>query len=464
MKTLTLRVLVALAVLVAIAFGGCKQEGRTTSLEDKDKPEIIHAGMADPNLIVLTVQAQWVDHGIQVPYEKQPGDSITKQRQHRFIVRNGETIGSLSGKDSDIMCTPDIMVGVPLDTVTAGQTSSYLVISGKRKGVNPVAIYRKSKPVDCTRGPARATSPVLHTIILKLDEPLEKEKSCTVEFPEGLLANEKVTFDYNPATLRSEAVHVNQVGYRPDDPVKLAFLSFWMGTGGGLEYPDGLAFSLVEEGTGKEAFTGKARLARKASHPDNITHTDIHELDFSGFETPGKYRISVEGIGCSFPFEIGRDVWKEAYIKTMRGLYCQRNGIELGPPYTEFVRTRGFIPGENVTVYVSEPNAEGEDPSLRELNPELQTLLDSYEATGRFQRLLDNLTNRVLPDAWGGYMDAGDWDRRPDHALMPLMMFDLEEMFPKTFTGWTHNIPDSQDDLPDLVNEALWLVDFLVRM
>ena len=47
---------------------------------------------------------------------------------------------------------------------------------------------------------------------------------------------------------------------------------------------------------------------------------------------------------------------------------------------------------------------------------------------------------------------------------MPLMMFDLAEMYPDTFKNWRHNIPESDDDLPDLINEALWEVDFLKRM
>ena len=116
-------------------------------------------------------------------------------------------------------------------------------------------------------------------------------------------------------------------------------------------------------------------------------------------------------------------------MKSMRGLYCQRSGIELGPPYTSFLRPRAFHPDDGLKVYVSEPRTEGEDPEIRKLNPELAAVVASFQPEGRFQRWVDDLTNKVVPNAWGGYMDAGDWDRRPDHALMPLMMFDLAEMY-----------------------------------
>ena len=52
-------------------------------------------------------------------------------------------------------------------------------------------------------------------------------------------------FVYTPAELRSEAVHASHLGFRPDDAVKVAFLSCWLGDGGGLAYDEGLPFQLL---------------------------------------------------------------------------------------------------------------------------------------------------------------------------------------------------------------------------
>jgi endoglucanase len=463
MKTKSTNNFLIFTVLILLPIAGLKQGSESSR---KYRPEIIQIGMAAPDVIVLNIQAQWVEHGKQIPYVKQAGDVVQPQGQHRFIRRDGKFIGCLVGKEDNILTTTDKIVGDTLDIKTIVETESYAISSqGKKIPVAVMKVFRKSKPVDCLRSPAPEGFPIEHKIILKLTGPLEIGKVYTISFNEGLLSKNKITFTYNPAQLQSEAIHVNQVGFRPDDPSKLAFLSFWMGDGGNLEYPFENTFNLVDEKTGKVVFSGRTKLAKAASAEGNRTSADIHQLDFSAYNKSGIFRISIEGIGCSFPFEISELAWTNAFIKSMRGLYCQHSGIELKPPITSFIRPRGFRPEDGVKVYVSEPKKDSEDPSLRILNPALQAVVSSYiPSKGIFKRLIDDLTNQVLPNAWGGYMDAGDWDRRPDHALMPLMMFDLAEMSPQKYARLSFNTTDSEDNLPDLINEALWEVNFLKRM
>ncbi len=430
------------------------------------KPQVTYVGMVAPNVVVVMIAAQSVEHGKQVPYKAQPGDEVVNWRQHRYVRRGEVRIGALVGAEGKILCTPDRLVGDPLDTTAMDQVKSYGVTClADGRALALQAIVRKSKPVDGTRTPANPTSAMEHTVFLELASPLATGRRYTLHFQPGLLAENEVSFDFDPARLRSEAIHVQQIGFRPDDSVKLAFLSCWMGTGGNLAYPAGKPFHVLDDATGEAVFSGRTVLAKPASEHGNKTRADIHELDFSAFRKPGVYRICVDDVGCSFPFEIGQDVWQKAFVKSMRGLYCQRSGIALGPPSTDFVRPRGFHPADGVKVYVSEPRSANEDASLRTLGPELRALLSSYTpGPGRFQEWLADLTNRELPDAWGGYMDAGDWDRRADHALMPLMLFDLADMAPEAFAELKFGIPESEDELPDLVNEALWEVDFLRRM
>ena len=447
-------------VLVLLSFPGQDQPAVT------GKPVATHVAMVAPDVIAIRIRAQSVDHGQQVVYAPLPDDEIVTWRQHRYVRRGEVRIGALVGSDGRIIQLADRLCGEPLNTVVADQVATYAVASeSDMEAVLPTAVYRKSKPVDCTRAPAKEASAKDHAVFLKLANPLATGQRYTVRFKPGLLAKDQLTFRLDPSRLRSEAVHVNQIGFRPNDPVKLAFLSCWMGDGGGLTYAMGKPFHVLDDESGEVVFSGTATLSKKAVDPTNKTSADVHELDLTGFSKPGVYRVCVEGVGCSFPFEIGEDVWQKAFVRSMRGMYCQRSGIALGPPHTDFVRPRGFHPDDGVKVYVSEPRTPREDKSLRELPEDLQALIDSFEpGQGRFRQWMDNLTNRTLPNAWGGYMDAGDWDRREDYTMIPLMMFDLAEMFPGTFAKWKFNIPDSEDDLPDLVNEALWEVDFLKRM
>ncbi len=60
------------------------------------------------------------------------------------------------------------------------------------------------------------------------------------------------------------------------------------------------------------------------------------EADFTGFNTPGEYRLQVKGLGASYPFTIGNGV-AALFARTYEmGLYHQRCGFSNELPYTRF--------------------------------------------------------------------------------------------------------------------------------
>jgi len=81
-----------------------------------------------------------------------------------------------------------------------------------------------------------------------------------------------------------------------------------------------------------------------------------------------------------------------------------------------------------------------------------------------FGNLVAGKTDVLVPEAWGGTMDAGDWDRRIQHLLAPRLYLELVEMNPDYFKNICLNIPESGNDLPDVVNEALYGLDIYRRM
>ena len=320
-----------------------------------------------PNIILVKIRAQDVEHGRQIPYESQPGDEVSPGI-HRMVWRDGHLVGALAGSEGKILFTADQLVGKPLDVEWAINPENYGITSTDDKrfadGVTPVKINRKSRPFDFTRIADRNESPQDHFLYLTLPKPLEIGKHYTVDFENGHLQSSSISFAYDPAVLPSDVVHVSQIGFRPDDPVKVAFLSCWMGDGGGLCYPNDLKFSLIDQKTGHVTFDGVVKLDKRATDKENgqANHekADVYKMDFSACKTPGIYRISVEGIGCSLPFPITNDAWAKAFYVSVRGLYHQRSGIALGPPYTDFIRPRGFHPDDGVKVYDTRPPEEGE--------------------------------------------------------------------------------------------------------
>ena len=214
-----------LSALTALLWGMATMAG-------PEPPHIEHVGMVAPDIIGITILAGRVEYGRQVPYVKEPGDFVAASEVHRFVARGGKIIGSLVGRDGDILCTMDEVIGERLDTAWADRPASYEVASEDDPDYGtprkPAAVYRKSKPSDLGMiGPYKFDSPTENVIYLKLPAPLGVGKSYVISFRDSKLSAHAFAFD--PSRLRSEAVHVSQIGFRPDDPAKDAFLSCWLG-------------------------------------------------------------------------------------------------------------------------------------------------------------------------------------------------------------------------------------------
>jgi endoglucanase len=424
-----------------------------------EMPEVVHVGMVAPDIISVTVQAGRAEYGQQVPYQPQPNDRVDRKTHQRWVHRDGKFIGALVGKDEKILYTPDRAVGPKLDTAWADMPASYAIRCAEDPnyagdGTPPVAVHRKSRPTDFARvGPWQMEAPMEHTLYLRLPKPLVVGRGYLICFRGGHLI--ATSFTWEPAKLRSEAIQVSHLGFRPDDPAKVAFLSCWMGSGGGVTYKEGLRFDVLDA-NGKSVFQGKVALSRAAADPEdaykrNYNGVPVYEMDFSPLKAPGTYRVAVEGVGCSHPFPIADDTWRKAFTVSARGFYHQRSGIELGPPYTTFKRPRPFHPDDGLKVFLSNCG-----------------LMDSGNGLNRKDNNFGNLnkgrTDQLVPNAWGGYMDAGDWDRRIQHLVVSRLLLELADLFPDYFAAVPLNIPESGNGLPDAVNEALFKLDCYRRM
>jgi endoglucanase len=445
-----------LAVFLAVAACSVALAGDPIT----DLVRIEHVGLVAPDIIGITLSARHVEYGRQIPYVKQPGDVVSASDLHRFVRREGKVIGNLVGKSDDLLCTMDEVVGKKLDTAWADDRSSYRIKSKTDSHYQtpemPVWVHRKSKPADLGMvGAYQFESPTRDVVYLKLPAALQTGMDYTVIFSDSSFPTQKFTFD--PSSLRSEAVHVSQIGFRPDDPAKLAFLSCWLGNGGGLHYETGLPFEIIEESTGRTVFKGATALSKAAgdknedAYNKNYNGTDVFQMDFTGLNQPGKYRVSVKGIGCSYPVEIADDTWQRAFMVAARGFYHQRSGVALGEPYTTYKRQRPFHPDDGLKVYASKA-------------PLMDTGNGLNQKDSNFGNLVKGRTDDIVTNAWGGYMDAGDWDRRVQHLKASLLLLELAELFPDYFASLSLNLPESGNGLPDIVNEALWDIDFFKRL
>lgn len=451
---------------IAINKGSLPPLNRKRTCKD---PKIIHVGPVSPDILAIKVHDLKVIVPPAVPYIQETEDEPVKrtldenghQLKHPgYLKRNGKQIGAVIGPNFDLFQAWDKIDGIPLDTQRADNPLAYLIVSeddpNYQAPQEPVKVMRKSKPRNLARtGSWKFAWPKEHNIYLQLPKPLKPGKTYTIKFPGVNMNVEEITYKHEPKSIRSEAIHMSQIGFRPDDPVKRAYLSLWMGNGGpNKSYKADMPFEVIDTKTGQAAFTGKTQLHRKATDPDggreqvNNEKTDVFIMDFSDLNKPGSYRVVVNGVGSSYPFEISENTWTNAFKTSARGFYHQRSGIELKAPYTTFKRPRVFHPADGVKVYQT---------TLRQDE-------GGFNQGGVFKALVEAATDEVVPEAWGGYFDAGDWDRRVQHLKPSCLKLELLELFPDFFAKVDLNIPESSNKLPDLLDEALWNIDFFRRL
>jgi hypothetical protein len=339
---------------------------------------------------------------------------------------------------------------------------------------NPSYIGRKSKCYDWYDAYPAAGLPKSiqsHYLYLELPTAMVQGGSYTLGLAEGLVDNgTSRSFVYNVNTMVSETIHVNLVGFAATG-VKRAFLSHWMGgfnngihTAGGLNLDSiaGRQFRLINYATKATAFTGTVPTTMRwgkaavehynmSSYPErNYTHADVWELNFDSFNTPGEYVVAVDGIGCSQPFEIGNDVVREPFYYAMKGLFTQRLGI-VKDIEDGLVMPRDHHPDDIIWRY---------DPNI----------VSGYSARGFNTAAPQVFRNTAFPG--GHYHDAGDWDQYTSHWKVPMTLMLLFDLAPtKFYDGEIGNryklnaadptwIDEGTNGIPDLLDEAAWLLKF----
>lgn len=365
-----------------------------------------------------------------------------------------------------------------LDTASACRAEAWMVRcpddQNFAQGAHPQKVGRKSKGTDfawMVQGWDRANNRTLnkdpdhakdHWLYLVLPQPLTSGRTYTVK-ADGLAGLEPLTLAYSVDKSRSEAVHVNLLGYLPDSPAKFAYVYHWAGDQGSvdLSFLKGKSFRLVDQKTGQAAYTGEVTFRAPANQQEtgqmkdtpngNFLCAEVWQCDFSSFSTPGSYVVAVDCVGCSFPFKIDADVYREAFRVTCRGLYHNRSGIELKKPFTEFERpaphnpllTPGFA---GKLVYTTSRWMDWKGEGDKADRPQIEAGI------------------KGPLDVWGWYQDAGDWDSYHTHTNVATTLCFAFETAPGNFTDGELNIPESGNGLPDILDEAAWLPRFCFRL
>jgi endoglucanase len=216
----------------------------------------------------------------------------------------------------------------------------------------------------------------------------------------------------------TERIRVNQIGYYPQGPKAAVVID-----------PVSSVFSIISETDGSTVHTGTLGPASVW----NYSQENAAIADFSGFEGAGVFRVRVEGIGDSWPFEIGPFVHEAVAAAALKSFYFQRASMPLDMAWAgKWKRTAGH-PDTSVWVHAS---------AATEARPE-KTVIRSPK----------------------GWYDAGDYNKYiVNSGITMWTLLAVWEHFPEYAAAFRTDIPESENAIPDLLDEILWNLRWMLTM
>lgn len=217
----------------------------------------------------------------------------------------------------------------------------------------------------------------------------------------------------------SEAIRLNQLGFYPGAE-KIAVV---VGENAGGE------FYVKSADLSKTVFTGQLTPAVAGEFSKRSTRV----ADFSKFTKEGSYVLEIPGVGQSYAFEIKPGVHKEVGTASLKGFYFTRASTDLPEAYAGKWHRPAGHPDTQVLVHASAASAT---------RPE-GTVLKSPR----------------------GWYDAGDYNKYiVNSGISTGTLLAAYEDFPEYYKAQRLNIPESNNTLPDILDEVLWNLRWMLSM
>lgn len=254
----------------------------------------------------------------------------------------------------------------------------------------------------------------------------------------------KVCFDdmyltdtqYTPPPAEAVAVapdvRVNQTGYLPQ-------LSKFASIKNAATQP--LPFDVLDA-AGKSVMQGQTVVHGN----DPMSGDHLHIADFSAVRAPGKGYVVKVGDASSDPFDISKDVYSQLKYDALTYFYQNRSGIEIKMPFSreeKWARPAGHKPDVAQCTPAAMLKKAGWDPKLA----------CDYEL-----------------DVTGGWYDAGDHGKYVVNGGISVwtMLNQYERAKAKGTLAAVGdrklNIPESGNGVADILDEARWQMEFMLRM
>ncbi|OUJ72165.1 glycoside hydrolase family 9 protein [Hymenobacter crusticola] len=216
----------------------------------------------------------------------------------------------------------------------------------------------------------------------------------------------------------TDSIRVNQVGFYPAAP-KIAVV---VGAAAG-------PFYITTPDRATVVFTGQLSEAREAK----LAQQQARIADFTTLTQQGTFVVWIPTVGFSYPFRIQPNVHEGVAQAALKGYYYQRASTALPPAYaTRWSRALG--------------------------HPDTRVLVHSSAASAT------RPAGTVLSSPRGWY-DAGDYNKYiVNSGITVATLLSLYEAFPAYCAQLKTGIPESPNALPDVLDEVLWNLRWMLTM
>lgn len=216
-----------------------------------------------------------------------------------------------------------------------------------------------------------------------------------------------------------ESLRINQLGFFPNQKK----IAIW------VSEEEEKEFWIVDTDNKDLILKGKTSLNPSST----FSGKKVQIIDFSSLNKAGKYEIIIPLIGKSYPFEIKKGIFENLGKASLKAFYYQRASTPIDSIYAGKWSRSSSHPDTNVSIHSS--------------------AADSYRPEG------------YKIDGSKGWYDAGDYNKYVVNSGITLgTLMSLYEDYPHYFQELTLNIPESQDRVPDILNEIQWNLDWMIGM
>ncbi|WP_064196531.1 MULTISPECIES: glycoside hydrolase family 9 protein [Emticicia] len=213
-------------------------------------------------------------------------------------------------------------------------------------------------------------------------------------------------------------IRLNQIGFYPNAQK----IAVWVG-----DKQD--AFFILDENKRDTVLKGKL----SAQRVNAISQKTTQIADFSEIKKVGKYVVAIPNVGVSYAFEIKSNIHREAAIASLKAFYYQRVSTELPEKFAGKWHRKAGHPDDKVLIHASAATAQ---------RPE-----------------------GMLISSPRGWYDAGDYNKYiVNSGITMATLLSLYEDYPDFFKTFEANIPESGNKIPDLLDETLWNLRWMLTM